>query len=157
VVDEQRVHRGWLPAGIPPQTLNGITGVSPGFPRSGKLVTAFNALWDRSGGTSQQQSYDQNMFDAMLLCALGSIDAHSTNGRSIAAWLPKVNNGHGPQYTFLTLANAMKKIKTKSAVFNYQGVSGPIDWDKNGDILQSFINVYQYVNGVLVVRGVIKP
>ncbi len=146
-----------IPAGIPPETLNGITGVSPGFPRSGKLVTAFNALWNKSAGTPQQQSYDQNMFDAMILCALGSLDAHSTNGRSIAAALPKVNSGKGPQYTFLTLSKAMKKIKSRSAVINYQGVSGPIDWDANGDIKQSFINVYQYVNNVLVVRGVIKP
>ena len=97
------------------------------------------------------------MFDAMILCALGSLDAHSTNGRSIAAALPKVNSGKGPQYTFLTLSKAMKKIKSRSAVINYQGVSGPIDWDANGDIKQSFINVYQYVNNVLVVRGVIKP
>jgi branched-chain amino acid transport system substrate-binding protein len=146
-----------IPAGIPPETLNGITGVSPGFPRSGKLVTAFNALWARSSGTPQQQSYDQNMFDATILCALGSINAHSTNGRAIAAALPKVNSGRGPQYTFLTLAKAMKKIKSKTAVINYQGVSGPIDWDANGDIRQSFINVYQYVNNILVVRGVIKP
>jgi branched-chain amino acid transport system substrate-binding protein len=146
-----------IPSGIPPETLNGITGVSPGFPRSGKLVTAFNGLWNRSGGTSQQQSYDQNMFDAMILCALGSLNAHSTNGRAIAAALPKVNSGRGPQYTFLTLTQAMKKIKTKSALINYEGVSGPIDWDKNGDIKQSFINVYQYVNNILVVRGVIKP
>ncbi len=146
-----------IPSGIPPATLNGVTGVSPGFPRSGKLVEGFNALWNKTSGTSQQQSYDQNMFDAVILCALGAVDAHSTNGRAIAAALPKVNSGHGTQFTFLTLANAMKKIKTKSAVINYQGVSGPIDWNKNGDIRQSFINVYQYVNNILVVRGVIKP
>jgi branched-chain amino acid transport system substrate-binding protein len=137
--------------------LNGVTGVSPGFPRSGPLVEAFNNLWTKSGGTSQQQSYDQNMFDATILCALGALDAHSTDGRAIAAALPKVNSGKGPQYTFLTLAQAMAKIKSKSAVINYQGVSGPIDWDANGDIRQSFINVYQYVNNVLVVRGVIRP
>ena len=97
------------------------------------------------------------MFDAVILCALGALDAHSTSRRAIAAALPKVNSGHGPQFTFLTLANAMKKIKTKSAVINYQGVGGPIDWNKNGDIQPSFINVYQYVNNLLVVRGVIKP
>src|SRR5262245_22757473 len=146
-----------IPSGIPPATLNGVTGVSPGFPRSGKLVTAFNALWTKTSGTSQQQSYDQNMFDATILCALGALNAHSTNGRAIAAALPKVNGGHGPQYTFLTLSKAMAKIKSKSAVINYQGVSGPIDWNANGDIRQSFINVYQYVNNVLVVRGVIRP
>jgi branched-chain amino acid transport system substrate-binding protein len=146
-----------IPSGIPPATLNGVTGVSPGFPRSGKLVTGFNALWNKTSGTPQQQSYDQNMFDATILCALGALNAHSTNGRAIAAALPKVNSGHGPQYTFLTLSKAMAKIKTKPAVINYQGVSGPIDWNANGDIRQSFINVYQYVNNVLVVRGVIKP
>ena len=34
-----------IPSGIPPETLNGVTGVSPGFPLGGNLVKAFNALW----------------------------------------------------------------------------------------------------------------
>ena len=45
-----------IPSGIPPATLNSVTGVSPGFPRSGKLVEGFNALWNKTSGTSQQQS-----------------------------------------------------------------------------------------------------
>jgi ABC-type branched-subunit amino acid transport system substrate-binding protein len=146
-----------IPSGIPPETLNGVTGVSPGFPLGGNLVKAFNALWAKSPGTSQQQSYDQNSFDAAVLCGLAAIAAKSTDGRAIAAALPKVSGPHGPQFTLLTLAKAVAKLKSGAKVINYQGVSGPVDFNANGDIRTSFINVYQYSGGVLKVRGVLKP
>lgn len=146
-----------IPAGIPPETLNGVTGVSPGFPLSGKLVKAFNALWNRSPGAKQQQSYDQNAFDAAILCSLAAISAKSTDGRAIAAALPKVSGPGGPQVTMLTLAKGIAKLKAGTKVINYQGVSGPVDFDRNGDIRTSFINVYQYSGGALKVRGVLRP
>jgi ABC-type branched-subunit amino acid transport system substrate-binding protein len=146
-----------IPNGIPPETLNGVTGVSPGFPLGGKLVAAFNKLWARSPGTSQQQSYDQNSFDAAVLCSLAAIAAKSTTGSAIAAALPKVSGPHGPQFTLLTLAKAVAKLKSGTKVINYQGVSGPVDFNAHGDIRTSFINVYQYSGGVLKVRGVLRP
>jgi ABC-type branched-subunit amino acid transport system substrate-binding protein len=146
-----------IPSGIPPETLNGVTGVSPGFPLSGKLVKAFNAMWTTFAGTSQQQSYDQNSFDAAVLCSLASIAAKSTDGRAIAAQLQNVSGPKGPQFTMLTLAKAVAKLKAGTKVINYQGVSGPVDFNANGDIRTSFINVYQYSGGVLKVRGVLRP
>ena len=77
--------------------------------------------------------------------------------RSTAA-LPKVEQEpRGPQFTLLTLTKAVAKLKSGAKVINYQGVSGPVDFNANGDIRTSFINVYQYSGGVLKVRGVLKP
>lgn len=146
-----------IPSGVPPETLNGVTGVEPGFPLKGTLVTAFNKRWARFPGTPQQQSYDLNAFDAAVLCSLASIAANSTNGRAIAAALPRVSGPKGPQFTILNLAKAVKALKAGTKVINYDGVSGPVDFDANGDIRTSFINVYQYIGGELKVRDVMHP
>jgi branched-chain amino acid transport system substrate-binding protein len=146
-----------IPTGIPPQTLNGVTGVSPGFPRSGRVVEAFNTLWTGSSPNTQQQLYAQNAFDAAVLCSLGAIAAKSSDGRAIAAALPKVNGGHGPQFTVQTLTKAVAKLKGGAKLINYQGVSGPVDFNRNGDIKASYINVYKYVNSELKVFGVLRP
>jgi branched-chain amino acid transport system substrate-binding protein len=146
-----------IPAGIPAATLNGVTGVSPGFPLSGKLLTAFNTLWTATGGVAQQQAYNQNTFDAAILCSLASIAAGSTDGRAIAKAMPNVSGPKGPQFTFQTLKKAIAKLKAGTKVINYQGVSGPLDFNANGDIRSSFINVYQYVGGKLIVRGAMRP
>jgi ABC-type branched-subunit amino acid transport system substrate-binding protein len=146
-----------IPSGIPPETLNGVTGVSPGFPRKGPAVEAFNKLWTKFPGTTQQQSYDQNSFDAAVLCGLAAISAKSTNGKAIAAALPKVNGPKGPQFSSLKLQKAVSALKSGAKIINYQGVSGPIDFNINGDIRSSFINIYQYQNNTLNVTGVLDP
>jgi ABC-type branched-subunit amino acid transport system substrate-binding protein len=146
-----------IPSSIPPATLNGTTGVEPGFPLKGKSVSAFNALWAETPGVSEQQAIAQNAFDAAVLCSLAIIAANSPNGRAIAAALPRVSGPHGPQYTFQTLAKGIGRLKSGTKVINYQGVSGPVDFNKNGDIRTSFIDVYQYVGGKLIVRGVMRP
>jgi ABC-type branched-subunit amino acid transport system substrate-binding protein len=146
-----------IPSGIPPATLNGVTGVSPGFPQKGVSVDAFNKLWTKSAGVAQHQAYDQNSFDAAVLCGLGAISAKSTSGKAIAAALPKVNGPKGPQYNMLKLSKLIGQLKAGVKVVNYQGVSGPIDFNINGDIRTSFINIYQYANNALNVTGVLDP
>jgi branched-chain amino acid transport system substrate-binding protein len=145
-----------IPSGIPPETLNLVSGISPGFPRSGPLVAAFNKLWASSSGTKQQQSYAQNAFDAGLLCVLGAVKAKSTNGRAIAKQLNSVSGPNGSEYTFQTFGDALKAVNGGKAI-NYQGVSGPVDFDAHGDIKTSFLNVYKYIDGKLVVLGVMQP
>ena len=92
-----------------------------------------------------------------MTSSLASIMANSTSGSAIAAALPKVSGPHGPQFTLLTLKKAVAKLKSGAKLINYQGVSGPVDFNANGDIRTSFINVYQYSGGVLKVRSVMHP
>jgi ABC-type branched-subunit amino acid transport system substrate-binding protein len=140
-----------IPEDTPPEALNGAVGASPGFPTDGPLVEAFNALWDRSPGVEQQQPYMQNGFDATMLCALGAVAAQSTDGRAIAEELIAPSTPGGPEYSYQELDQAIADLGAGKDV-DFQGVSGPLDLDDNGDVQAGYVNVYRYIDGKLTVE-----
>lgn len=140
-----------IPKDTPPAALEGAVGASPGFPTSGPLVEAFDKLYASSPGIEQQQPYMQNGFDATILCALGALAAKSTEGRKLAQKLIPVSGAGGAKYSYLELDKAMKDVSAGKDV-DFQGVSGPIDLDANGDVRAGYVNVYRYIDGKLTVE-----
>lgn len=140
-----------IPEDTPPAALNGAVGASPGFPTDGPLVEAFNALWDRSPGAEEQQPYMQNGFDATLLCAIGAVAAGSMDGRAIAQKIIGVSRPGGAEYSYQELDQAIADASAGKDI-DFQGVSGPLDLDDNGDVQAGFVNVYRYIDGKLTVE-----
>jgi ABC-type branched-subunit amino acid transport system substrate-binding protein len=144
-----------IPEDTPPEALNGAVGASPGFPTDGPLVEAFNALWERSPGAEEQQPYMQNGFDATMLCALGALAAGSTDGRAIAEKLIGVSRPGGAEYTYQDLERAIADVSAGTDI-DFQGVSGPLDLDDNGDVQAGYVNVYRYIDGTLTVEDQVQ-
>lgn len=77
-------------------------------------------------------SYSAESYDAVVLLALAALQAHSTDGKKIAANLRAVSGGTGKGEKASDFASAAQIIIGGDPV-NYQGASGDIDFDKNGD------------------------
>lgn len=88
-------------------------------------------------------SYAAESYDAVILLALAALAAGSTEGADIAAKLQEVSGGSGDGEKATDFASAAAIILDGGFV-DYDGVSGPVTFDENGDPTEATIGVYQY-------------
>jgi len=141
-----------IPKSIPVQALDGAEGTRPSTTLSGAASAAYNKLYSQSPGTQSRANFDPENFDATILCALGALAAHSTDGQQIRDKLQSISDPPGPQATYLQLPQAVRDLRAGQKI-NYQGVSGPINWDAQGDVTSTTFDVYRYGSGKLKVVG----
>ena len=90
-----------------------------------------------------------------MVCILASIAANSGKGSDIVKHIQRVTSPPGPTYSYLNLVQAIKDIRAGKDI-NYEGVGGPVDFDKNGDLNAAIYNVYKYKDGAQVVESQIR-
>jgi len=93
----------------------------------------------------------QNGFDATMLCALGAVAAQSTDGREIAEKIIALSGPGGPEHDYQQLDRAIADAGAGKDV-DFQGVSGPLNLDDDGDVQAGYVNVYRYIDGTLTVE-----
>jgi branched-chain amino acid transport system substrate-binding protein len=135
-----------IPSSIPLQALTGATGTRPAAPSTTAAAKGFAEKYPYS-----RFSYDAQSFDAAMLCALAGVAAHSNDPAEIAAQIPRVSAPPGHKYTFLQLPAALKALADGKDI-DYEGVSGPIDLDEQGNPRVGTYDVYHYVKRRLVVQ-----
>lgn len=135
--------------GVPAKALEGARGTRPGTPQTGAAVSAFDNLYQQSGGPPRT-TYEAQTFDATTLCFLAAVAADSSNGTKIRDELQAVSGPPGTKYTFQDLGQAVKDLMAGKQI-DYEGVSGPINFDQNGDPSAATYDVWQYQNGKLKV------
>jgi ABC-type branched-subunit amino acid transport system substrate-binding protein len=138
-----------IPKEIPRAALEGAHGERVGSPSDTPQAKAFDDRYTRAGGAARG-SLDTNAFDAGVLCFLASVAADSTKGEDIGKALTKVAGPPGRKFTFLQLADAVKALRAGEDI-DYEGVSGPIDFDANGDPTTQLFDFYTYRGGALAV------
>ena len=116
---------------------------------------AFDALW-KAQANGPRQSYDAQNFDAVILLALASLAAGSTDGADIAGALQDVSGPPGTKYTFEQLSDAIAALKNGEDI-DYEGASGPIDLDENGDPSAANYGTWSYTGGKLVDSDEVIP
>ena len=79
----------------------------------------------------------------MILLALAALEANSVDGADIAAKLQEVSGGSGEGEKATDFASAAQIILDGGTV-DYDGNSGPITFDENGDPTEATIGIYQY-------------
>ncbi len=89
-------------------------------------------------------SYSAESYDAVILIALAALAANSTEGTDIAAKLQEVSGGSGDGETATDFASAAQIILDGGTV-DYDGPSGPVTFDENGDPTEATIGIYQYL------------
>jgi len=133
-------------SGLGSKALDGARAVVPGvFPSTdfqARLVAVDPALKDLS--------FAAEAYDAVNLAVLAAAKADDDAGRSIAANLIAVSGGTAegaasgqPGKPCLTFKDCQAALKSGSAV-NYDGESGPIGFDANGDITTANFMVFTY-------------
>lgn len=141
-----------IPDEIPGDALNGAEGTRPGTPEGTEAATAFDQLYkDSSMGPKARGTFDAQNFDAVAVCALAAIAAGSTDGEAIKDQLSSITDEPGEAYTLEQFDEAVTALQNGEEI-NYEGVSGPIAFDENGDPTAATYEQFTYSNGKLEVE-----
>jgi branched-chain amino acid transport system substrate-binding protein len=132
---------------FPAGTLTGAKGTLPGLDI--ETIPAFlkrmNDNWVAEGNPDLENvySYGPESYDAVVLLALAALAAGSVEGAAMAGKLQEVSGGSGNGTKCTSFAECADIING-GGVADYDGVSGPITFDSNGDPTEASIGVYVY-------------
>ncbi len=130
-----------------PGTLAGIKGTLPGLDIDSiaDFTKRMNDNWVAAGNPDLGgvYAYGPESYDAVVLLALASLAAGSTDSAAIAGKLQEVSGGSGNGQKCTSFAQCADIING-GGVADYDGVSGPITFDANGDPTEAEIGVYIY-------------
>lgn len=121
------------------QYLEGSFGTAPGA-----LVVAARAAFEEDYVAAFGPSgipFRAEAYDAVALIALAIAAAGEASGPAIQAKLREVANPPGVEVTYGELDRAFALLAEGKDI-NYQGVSGPITWDENGDVAEGAIEIW---------------
>jgi len=119
----------------------GATATSPGLDLS--TITDFTDRVLEFDPAVQNFTYAAETYDAVILLALAALAAQDTSGRAIADSLEEVSGGSGTGERATDFETAATII-LDGGVVDYDGLSGRITFDKNGDPAGAVIGVYRY-------------
>jgi len=88
-------------------------------------------------------SYSAESYDGTVLLALAALQGKATDGATLKANLQSVSEGGTKCESFADCA----KLITDGTDIDYDGLSGPITFDDNGDPTEAYVSVYKYGEG----------
>ena len=136
-----------LVATVGREATEGMIGSAPGT-LSGPSLEAFDTLFTQAPGPPRNL-FDSTTFDNVVLCYLASVAAGSTEGTDIAEVIVDVTGPGGTKYTWQQLPQAIEALQNGEDI-DYEGASGPVDWDENGDLSRYVYDISEFRNGKLV-------
>jgi branched-chain amino acid transport system substrate-binding protein len=130
------------PAGV---SMEGAKGTTPAGPAPDTEFQArLNEWWTGQGNTELTDfSYANESYDAVILLALASLAANSTDAADVAGKLQEVSGGSGDGEK-CTEYKECADIILSGGVADYDGFSGPITFADNGDPTEATIGVFEY-------------
>jgi ABC-type branched-subunit amino acid transport system substrate-binding protein len=136
-----------LPEDVGNRATEGMRGTAPVPPEGSEATEAFGTLFqERAKEGVERQTFDAHAFDAVLLAFLAATAANSSDPAEIKEELRAVSGPPGEQFTFEQLADALTALADGEDI-DYQGASGPIDWDENGDPTAATYELWTFENG----------
>ncbi|MGB2850243.1 MAG: ABC transporter substrate-binding protein [Solirubrobacterales bacterium] len=140
-----------IPDTIPSDALDGANGTRPATPEGSDVASAFNTLYaDSSLSPKERNTFDAQNFDAVSLCVLAAVAAGSSDGADIQAQIQNVASAPGDKYDYTNMSDAITALQNGDDI-DFDGVSGPLDLDDNGDPTVATYEVFNYDGGKLVV------
>jgi branched-chain amino acid transport system substrate-binding protein len=113
---------------------------NPGVHATGAFAQKLDAA---NGKKLSVYSYGPESYDGTVLIALAALEAKKTDGTSIRDHLRDVSEGGTVCKSFADCAKLVKQGKD----IDYNGQSGPITFDANGDPSQAYVSIYKYGKG----------
>jgi branched-chain amino acid transport system substrate-binding protein/neutral amino acid transport system substrate-binding protein len=130
--------------------VSGSLGTAPSA--GGPAITQFNDLYQKKFNRAPNV-YDPNSWDAAAVIALAAEAAKATNGAAIKEQIREVTSGDGERVTDVCQGLALLREGKK---INYEGASGTIDFNAEGDVVGSY-DVWTIANdGKLQVQSKIE-
>jgi neutral amino acid transport system substrate-binding protein len=129
----------------------GAIGTTPGA--DGKGLAEFTQIWQ-----AQQKrdvpAYAPQTWDATALLVLAAEAAKSNTGEGIKSKIREVANAPGEEVS--DVCKALELVRQGKDI-NYQGASGNVDIDENGDVIGSYDVWTVEPTGKLSVTGKVSP
>lgn len=110
----------------------GALGTVPGA--DGPALEAFTALWREKTG-KEVTAYVPHSWDAAIAMMLAAEAADVNTGEGIKNYLREVTSGDGQEVS--DPCEAITLVREGQAI-NYQGASGNVDFDENGDVAGNY-------------------
>jgi branched-chain amino acid transport system substrate-binding protein len=117
-------------------TLEGTKATQPGAPVSEDFKTRLLTLQPQL----KNFPYSPETYDAVILAALAAEEARSDHPSEIAKHMISVSRTGTKCKSF----RECKDLLAKGTDIDYEGLSGPINFDANGDPTEASIGIYQY-------------
>lgn len=140
-----------LPKEAGAELTEGLSDAGQGTPDDADAYRTFKALYKDAGGPPGQ-AFDPHQFDATMLCYLAAAAAGSTEPDAIVDQLSRVSSPPGDKFTWKELPEAVEALANGDDI-NYEGASGPIDLDENGDPTAGVFDIFTIKDGKYVPRG----
>ena len=121
---------------LPKNIMKGVKATLPGVLTSDALKAKLLAVDPKL----TDFSYAPESYDAVMLIALAAEQGKGTDGKTIAANLKSVSSGG----TKCTSYKECKDLIAAGTDIDYDGVSGPVEFDDNGDPSVATMGVYEY-------------
>ena len=136
-----------LPNDVGERATEGMRGTAPVPPEGGEAAAAFETVFEeRAKAGVERQTFDAHAFDAVILAFLAATAANSSDPADLKEQMQAVSGPPGDPFTFEQLADALTALANGEDI-DYQGASGPIDWDENGDPTAATYELWQFENG----------
>lgn len=120
-----------------------MVGVKATVPSGEADLTAFNESLLEVDPDLTDFAYGAQSYDSMMLIALAAQAAGCADGASIAEFLPQVAGNGGEQCS--TWADCVALLDAGTDI-DFQGVTGPVDFNEYGDLAQGTISVNEYIS-----------
>ena len=122
----------------------GAQFTNPGVNVKGAFKDKLDAFTKKAGDKAlTAYSYAPESYDGVVLLALAALQGGKTDGATLKANLQSVSEGGTKCDSF----EACAKLVNQGKDIDYEGLSGPITFDKNGDPTQAYISIYKYTTG----------
>lgn len=124
--------------------LNGAKGTLPGKAVSATFKRKLEAVYKaKTKKTLTELAYGPETYDAVILAALAAQAAGDASGPGIKSQITNISLAGAGKVKVTSFAAGLKALKAGKKI-DYDGFSGPIEFDKNGDPTGAFIGIYRY-------------
>jgi len=133
-------------------SLEGAQGTKAGPALADDFTDRLQTYWTGEGNPEVKDfTYAAEAYDAVVLVALASLAAGSTEGADIAAKMQEVSGGSGDGEKCTSFAECAKIINDGGTA-DYDGYSGDVTFDENGDPQGASIGIYKYAADNMIER-----
>jgi branched-chain amino acid transport system substrate-binding protein len=124
--------------------LNGAKASIPGKALDDAFKAKLAASYKKyTSKTLTDYTYGESIYDAVTIGALAAVAAKDASGVGIKSQLTEISKAGAGKVTVTNFADGVKALKAGKKI-NYDGKTGAIEFDKNGDPTGAYIGIYRY-------------
>lgn len=124
--------------------LNGAKASIPGKALGNAFKAKLSAAYKKATGKVLTDfTYGESLYDAVIIGALAAVAAKDASGPGIKSQLTEISKAGPGKVTVTSFAAGVKALKAGKKI-NYDGQTGAIEFDKNGDPTGAYIGIHRY-------------